>query len=79
MLMEAWHCLSLSVNNFFREPGLDMGLDMGLELAGTGGGGTGGGGTGGVGSRSFGAIRKVERGEGTTAVSDMAGTMAECE
>lgn len=74
MLMEAWHCLSLSVNNFFREPGLDMGLDMGLELAGTGGGGTGG-----DGSRSFGAIRKVERGEGTTAVSDMAGTMAECE
>jgi len=77
MLMEAWHCLSLSVNNLFRKPGLDMGLDLELELAGTGGDGTER-----DGSSLFGAIRKVERCDGTgldMTVSDMAGTMTECE
>lgn len=36
MLMEAWHCLSLSENSLFRELGLDMGLDMRLEVTGVG-------------------------------------------
>lgn len=71
MLMEVWHCLSLSENSFFREPGLDMGLDMGLEVTRVGKDG----------SRAFGGKGEFEGSEVTgldTAVSDMAGSISVC-